>query len=147
SPISCAERPSPLPVSGKSSAMRGGLLIANPAGGLASGAFKVNLTTVRPELPLDTVSPSMLLPACASAWPIPRITRAAPKVAAPPQARQLGRFNVVDGTGLRQLLELDFGIFNVDNYAEILPHIIADLDLIDVPVGRAHQRKSALAAL
>ncbi len=36
--------------------MRGGLLIAKPAGGLASGAFSVNLTTVRPELPLDTVT-------------------------------------------------------------------------------------------
>src|SRR5207237_9264650 len=80
--------------------MRGGLLIANPAGGLASGALKVNLTTVRPELPLDTVSPSILLPACASAWPIPRITRAAPSVAARPHARQRGRFNVADGTGL-----------------------------------------------
>ncbi len=34
---SCAVRPRPLPVSRKSSAMRGGLLIANPAGGLASG--------------------------------------------------------------------------------------------------------------
>ena len=52
SPTSCAVRPSPLPVSGKSSAMRGGLLIANPAGGLASGDFSVNLTMVRPERPL-----------------------------------------------------------------------------------------------
>src|SRR5450631_2950453 len=81
--------------------MRGGLLIANPAGGLASGAVKVNLTTVRPELPLDTVSDSMLLPACDSAWPTPRITMAAPRAAAPPHARQRGRFNsLVDGTGL-----------------------------------------------
>src|SRR5436190_22168884 len=53
----------------------------------------------------------------------------------------------VAGAVLYQLFELDFGIFNADDYTEILPHIIADLDLIDVLVGRTHQCKSTLAAL
>ncbi len=61
----------PLPVSGKSSAIRGGLLIAKPAGGLGNGAFSVNRTIVRPELPLDTARFSMLFAACASACPTP----------------------------------------------------------------------------
>src|ERR1700694_817436 len=53
----------------------------------------------------------------------------------------------VAGAVLHQLLELNFGVFNAYDYAEILPHVVADLDLIDVLVGRAHQRKSVLIAL
>jgi hypothetical protein len=53
--------PSPLAVSRKSSAIRGGLAIANPAGGFAGAFFIVNLTIVRPDAPFDTVSESMLL--------------------------------------------------------------------------------------
>src|SRR6266550_203044 len=52
----------------------------------------------------------------------------------------------VAGAVLYQLLELDFGIFNSHDHSEILPHIIADLDLIDILVGRAHQCKFALDA-
>src|SRR5947207_11341637 len=47
--------------------MRGGLLIAKPAGGLGSGALRVNFTTVRPELALDTLTASMLFDVCAEA--------------------------------------------------------------------------------
>src|SRR5215831_3700556 len=61
--------------------MRGGLLIENPAGGLARGDFKVNLTTVRPELALDTLKPSMLFADCASAWPMPIASRTAANAA------------------------------------------------------------------
>ena len=61
--------PRPFAVSRKSSAMRGGLAIAKPAGGLAGGALSWNRTIVRPELPRDTVTCSMLLAACASAMP------------------------------------------------------------------------------
>ena len=43
--------PSPLPVSRKSRAIRGGVAIAKPAGGLAGAFFNVNFTMVRPETP------------------------------------------------------------------------------------------------
>ncbi len=54
-------------VSRKSSAIRGGLAMANPAGGLAGADLRVNFTTVRPEEPLATLTASMLF-ALAGAW-------------------------------------------------------------------------------
>ena len=45
--------------------MRGGFVIAKPAGGLGNGAFSVNLITVRPELAFETLTESMLFPVCA----------------------------------------------------------------------------------
>src|SRR6185437_7638459 len=67
SSIARCEVPRLLPVSRKSSAMRGGLAMANPAGGLAGGAFSVNLTIVRPDVPLDTATLSMLFDCAAAA--------------------------------------------------------------------------------
>ena len=58
---------SALDVSGKSSAIRGGFAMANPAGGFAGGAFSVNFTTVRPDAPRVTETCSIALDACAKA--------------------------------------------------------------------------------
>ena len=61
--------PSPLAVSRKSSAMRGGFWIAKLAGGFAGAFFNWKRTTTRPELARETVTPSRLLPDCAYARP------------------------------------------------------------------------------
>ena len=53
--------PRPFAVSGKSRAIRGGVAMAKPAGGLARAFFSTNFTMVRPEVPFDTVIASMLL--------------------------------------------------------------------------------------
>src|SRR3990170_7617886 len=55
--------PSALWVPGKSNAMRGGLLIVNPAGGLASGCLRVMRTTILPPRWPATLIASMLLAA------------------------------------------------------------------------------------
>src|SRR5438876_5550712 len=92
--------PRPLPVSGKSSAMRGGLAMAKPAGGFASGAFSVNLITVRPELALETVSASRLLAACARTSPAPSATSPARSAITLARACQRKRLEPVHGKGL-----------------------------------------------
>ena len=82
---SCAaSAPRPLPVSRKSSAMRGGLAIAKPAGGLAGGVFSVNLTTVSPGAALRRPSPRRC---CWSPARTPRRQRAAPAQRSEPRAR------------------------------------------------------------
>ncbi len=45
--------------------MRGGLAIAKPAGGLAGGDFRTNLTIVLPDVPLETASDSIEFAPCA----------------------------------------------------------------------------------
>src|SRR5439155_13736776 len=99
-PTSCAVRPRPLPVSGKSSAMRGGFVIAKPAGGLGSGAFSVNLITVRPELAFETLTESMLFPAWAQTGPALRVTIPVQNAATTAHARQRKRRDSVEGKGL-----------------------------------------------
>src|SRR5438093_2910454 len=80
--------------------MRGGFVIAKPAGGLGSGAFSVNLITVRPELAFETLTESMLFPACAKACPVPRATIAAQSTATTAHARPRRRRDSVEGKGL-----------------------------------------------
>src|SRR4051812_10595252 len=63
SPNSCIALPVEFAVAGKSSAIRGGVLMENPAGAAPIGSFSVILTTVRPVLPRDTATASMLLSA------------------------------------------------------------------------------------
>src|ERR1022692_3523569 len=58
-----------------------------------------------------------------------------------------GSLRPVAGAVLHQLFELNCGVIYTNDDTEVLPHIIADLDLIDVFFGRAHERKSVLAAL
>src|SRR5208283_5488400 len=99
SPMSCADLPRPLPVSRKSSAIRGGLAMVKPAGGLARGAFRVNLITVRPDVPLDTLRLSMLLSVCARAGVAPNATIAAPASSAAQTRQRRGR-DPLDGKGL-----------------------------------------------
>src|SRR5450631_3208869 len=53
----------------------------------------------------------------------------------------------VPGTVLHKFLKPNLSVANVDDNAEVLPHVIAYLDLIHVLFGRAHQSKSALAPL
>ena len=79
--------PRPLAVSMKSRAIRGGVAMAKPAGGLAGGFFSVNLTIVRPEVPFDTVIESMLLDVCAYATPEPEERQQGQE----PRARAAGR--------------------------------------------------------
>src|SRR5271170_6959799 len=97
--MSCADRPRPLPVSRKSSAMRGGLAMVKPAGGFARGALSVNLITVRPEVDLDTLKLSILLSVWARTGAVPKAAKvAAPSIIA--QTRQRRRRDPVDGKGL-----------------------------------------------
>ncbi len=63
--VRCAA-PRPFAVSRKSSAIRGGLAIAKPAGGFAGGDFSAKRTMVLPEAPFETVTCSMLFAPCAN---------------------------------------------------------------------------------
>ena len=56
-------------MSRKSRATRAGFATANPAGGLAGGAFSVKRTIVRPDAPLETLSESIELVVCAPVGP------------------------------------------------------------------------------
>src|SRR5438552_19173491 len=80
--------------------MRGGLVIAKPAGGFGKGAFSVNLITVRPELAFETLTESMLFPVCAKACPVPRAMVAAQSTATTAHARPRRRRDSVEGKGL-----------------------------------------------
>ncbi len=51
------------------------------------------------------------------------------------------------GAVLHQLLKLNRSIIYANDDAEVLPHVVADLDLVDILVGRAHQCISVLATL
>ena len=87
SAISWLVRPRPLAVSRKSSATRAGFATANPAGGLAGGAFSVKRTTVRPDAPLETLSESIELVVCAPVGPAAASASATSSHAAAPMAR------------------------------------------------------------
>src|SRR6185369_6444213 len=53
----------------------------------------------------------------------------------------------VAGSVLHQFLEPNIAVPDTDDDAEVLPHVVSDLDLIDVLVGRSDQRVRALAPL
>src|SRR5215471_9289396 len=60
------------------------------------------------------------------------------------RARSLGP---VASAVLDELLEVYFGIGDFDDNAKVLPHVIANLDLVDILIRGAHQRERVLAAL
>ena len=172
---SCAVRPNPLPVSGKSSAMRGGLLIAKPAGGLASGCLHRELDdrasrgALRHGDRVDAVGRSA--PA-RGRCPRRQGGERSAQPCAPMQAPAFS-FNGWQGAHLRRScrwsasaswivldrsvqspapsctssLSLNFAVGDLDDNAEVLPHVVANLDLIDVLVGRAYQGIGVLAPL
>src|SRR5204862_7132893 len=152
--MSCEERPSPLAVFGKSKAMRGGFETAKFGGTLPSGSLVVTRTTVLPPCWL-TSKPSMVFP-CAATRPMPRSQRsdayrsvlvfifcASTEYGGAKAGCALSflRLDQLQGAValhpfaaavLHQLLQLDLSFVDGRDHAEVLAHVVALADAVDV---------------
>src|SRR5271157_1622360 len=87
---------------------------------------------------------------CASVW-LQKVARgSSASLLSLVRLRKLDRarsLRPVTGTVLHKFLKPNLAVADFDDNAEVLPHVITNLDLIDVLVSRAHQGIGVLASL